>query len=78
MIMVSANRTLTRPSGSDLRSISGALDSAVNPSAATTVTPKVALRSGSSQHGKHILASVASKWVAAITYEAPSSSYRDR
>ena len=78
MIIVSANRTWTRPSGREVRSISGALESAVKPPAATTVTPKVAFRSGSSQHGKHIRASVASKWVAAITYEDPSSSYRER
>ena len=74
MRMVSAKRTATRPSSVGRRSTSAALARAVRPSSTTSVTPKVALQSGSSQQGKARRASVASNWVVAMVWVSPSTS----
>ena len=74
MGMVSAKRTATLPSPGGSRPTSAALEMASRPSGTTSVTPKTALTSGSSQQGKARRASVASIWVVASTRSTPSSS----
>jgi hypothetical protein len=77
--MVSAKRMRTRPSSRAERSSSGPLDTASRSSATSSVTPKTALKAGSSQQGKARRASVASNWVTAMRRVAPSSAvYDDR
>ena len=65
-------RTLPSPAGSRL--ISGPLEMASRSSATTRVTPKTALKSGSSQHGKARRQSVDSIWVVAMVRVTPSAS----
>ena len=72
--IVSANRTATRPSPASSRSISGPLDTAVSVGSITSVMPKTALKSGSSQQGNARRQSVACIWVVAMTCSVPSSS----
>ena len=79
MGIVSANTTRTRPSSRAVRSISGPFESAVRSAATISVTPKTAFRSGSSHDGNARRASVASKWVVAMTSVPWSGlSYVDR
>ena len=72
MDIVSANTSRTRPSSSVDRSISGPFERAVSPVATISVMPNTALRSGSSHDGNARRASVASKWVVAMTSVPPS------
>ena len=74
--MVSAKRTATLPSPAGSRPTSPALEMASRSSGTTSVTPKTALASGSSQHGKARRASVASIWVVASTRSTPWSSVK--
>ena len=77
MIIVSAKRTwwVAPPlPGTTLRSISRPFDTAVRSASTTSVTPKTALKSGSSQHGNARLQSVDCICDVAITRSVPSSS----
>ena len=70
-----ADRRACRRRGA-VRSTSAALETAARSASTTRVTPKTALKSGSSQHGKARRASVASNWVVAMTCSAPSVSVK--
>ena len=71
--MVSANTTRSVPSPTGVRDISAPLDTASRFESTTSVTPNVALRSGSSKHGKARRASVDWNWVVAMVCSVPSS-----
>jgi hypothetical protein len=71
--IVSANRIRTLPSPVDSREISTSFEIASRSSRTTSVTPKTAFRSGSSQHGNARRASVDSNCVVAMTCGSPSS-----
>ena len=72
--MVGANRTRRFPPASGVSSTTDPLEKAARASSTTRVTSKVALSSGSSQHGKARRASVDSIWVVAMTCSTPASS----
>ncbi len=72
--MVSVKRTATVPPGRSSRPASGPLETASRVGSITSVTPKTALKSGSSQHGNARRQSVACIWVVAITRSSPASS----
>ena len=72
--IVSAKRTATLPPGRSVRSTSGPLETASSAGSMTSVMPKTALKSGSSQHGNARRQSVACICVVAMTCSAPSSS----
>ena len=71
--MVSPKWTERLPDGKVFSLMIGELEMAISDSSTTRVTPKTALKSGSSQHGKARRASVASIWVVAMTLVVPSS-----
>jgi len=76
--MVGAKRTRRLPlDGSVVSSTTAPLEYAARWSSTTRVTSKVALRSGSSQHGKARRASVASICDVAIRRSLPSSSVKE-
>ena len=74
--MVGANRTRRLPPGSGVSSTTGPLEKAASASSTTRVISKMALSSGSSQHGKARRASVDSIWVVAMTCSTPASSVK--
>ncbi len=74
--MVSPKRTATFPSGRSVLSISRVLDTARRSGGTISVSPKTALKSGSSQQGKARRASVASNWVVAMSCSSPASSVK--
>ena len=74
--MVGANRTRRAPPGSGDSSTTAPLEKAARASSTTRVISKVALSSGSSQHGKARRASVDSIWVVAMMCSAPASSVK--
>ena len=74
ILMVSAKVTARRPSSSVSSRSTAVLDTAARCGGTTRVTPKTALRAGSSQHGKPRRASVASNWVAAMVWATPAAS----
>ena len=74
MGMVSAKAIATRPSGAGASDTTPLLEMAIRPSATTRVMLNTALKSGSSQHGKALRASVGSIWVVPMTRSTPCSS----
>jgi hypothetical protein len=74
ILMLSAKVTALRPSPSGSSRTTAQFETAARCSATTSVTPKTALKAGSSQHGKARLASVASNWVAAMVCGWPVES----
>ena len=74
MGMVSAKLTCLRPPSASASAATDVLETAVSAGSMTSVRAKVALRSGSSQHGKARRASVASNWVVPSTRSRPSMS----
>ena len=74
MRMVSAKLTAFLPGPAGASVATAAFDTAARPSGTTRVTPKTALKAGSSQHGNPRRASVDSNWVAAMVCDTPAAS----
>ena len=72
--MVSAKATAFLPGPAGVSPVTRVFDTATSPSGMTSVAAKTAFSAGSSQHGKHRRASVASNWVAAMVWGAPDAS----
>src|SRR4029450_13213071 len=72
--IVSANAAAFLPGPAGVSPTTRVFDTATKPSAMTRVAAKTAFSAGSSQHGKHRRAPVASNWVAAMAGEAPAAS----
>ena len=72
--MVSSKDTSRQPLPAGVSEMMGALETAYRSSGTMRVTPKTALKSGSSKHGKARRASVLSNCVVAMTCSLPSSS----
>ena len=72
--MLSAKTTVFFPVPVGVSLTTRVFEIAASRSGTTRVAPNTALSAGSSQHGNPRRASVASNWVAAITWEAPAAS----
>ena len=72
--IVSSNVMARLPDAITVSCLTGSFETAVSPGATISVTEKTALKSGSSQHGNALRASVACNWVVAMVCTSPASS----